>query len=1036
MKLLYKILSSMWLMLFLTLIFAISSAIATFIENDYGTTTAWSVVYGARWFEVLQLLLGLNLLLNIYKYKMYKSKNLPLFIFHAGFLVILIGAAITRYIGYEGLMHIREGQKTNQMVSLKPYLQVWVKKDNKKYYFEKQQLISKISSNYFKYDMNIDNKKAIIEFKDFIPNVKKVLVEDKTSPAKIKMMIAGNNAPEVIILDSNKSIQKEGIVISLNKKEDNNSIVIKSDGDKFFIKSPFDYQSVSMATREFKNFKKGIFNPFELKHMYNFGTIKLTPIKIYAHAKEKLISQKIKGGKNIQSRYQSALIVNIKYDGKDKDIKLFGYGDSRVSKVVNFTLGDANFSISWGAKIIKLPFYVKLKHFELKRYPGSNSPASYASYVTVYDKDRVFDYKIYMNHVLDYKGYRLFQSSYDMDEKGTVLSVNHDPGKIPTYIGYIMLAIGFILNFFNPKSRFRKLVRMVQKDSIIKSFVIFATLFSLQTLKANPLDEARLYDKAHCELFGDLLVQKHDGRIVPLDSFARDLLLKISKKDNMYGLDVNQILLGMITSPKVWQQISIIRVKHKKIKKILGLSNDKKYASYNDFFDFTDKNSDNIYKLSKYVEEATRKRPIKRNQFDRDVIKVDERLNISYLIYTGDILRIIPKINDPHQKWFSVKDAISKFPPKEASRVRTLFLYYFSQIDEAKKSKDWKSANEAVKLIKKYQEKIGKDIIPPKSQIEAEKFFTKIHLFDRLALVYFIGGFILLISIFVKLLKPTANTKVAFSIGQYIIIFGFLAHTLGLAIRWYIGGHAPWSNAYEAMVYIAWSMALAGIVFRRLSLLAPALTALIASATLFTTFLAEMDPQITNLVPVLNSYWLNIHVAVLTASYGFLGLSMILGFFTMILFMLKDKNPAIKNSIIESTRINEMTAILGLVLLTLGNFLGGVWANESWGRYWSWDPKETWAWISILVYVILTHIRLIPWFHKNYYYKFSALSLISYASIVMTFVGVNYYLSGMHSYAAGEPMPIPKYLYLIVAIVVGVIVLAYPKRELKPEKSA
>jgi len=361
-------------------------------------------------------------------------------------------------------------------------------------------------------------------------------------------------------------------------------------------------------------------------------------------------------------------------------------------------------------------------------------------------------------------------------------------------------------------------------------------------------------------------------------------------------------------------------------------------------------------------------------------------------------------------------------------------LYYFSQIEKAKKTKNWESANKAVKIIKTYQEKVGGKIIPSQAKIEAEKIFAKLRLFDRLAIVYFLGGLILLGAVFYKMIKSNANIKIAKFIGESIIIFAFLAHTLGMAIRWYIAGHAPWSNAYEAMLYIAWSMGLAGIVFRKYSLLAPALTSIIAGSTLFTTFLAEMDPQITNLVPVLNSYWLNIHVSVLTASYGFLALSMILGFFTLIMFMLKDKNENIKKSIIEASRINEMTAILGLALLTIGNFLGGVWANESWGRYWGWDPKETWAWISILIYVILTHIRLIPWFNKNYHYKFAALSLVSYSTIVMTFVGVNYYLSGMHSYAAGDPMPIPKYLYLIIAIIIGVIIGAYPKRELKLKK--
>ena len=1034
MKKIYNYLTSMWLMLILTAIFAFSCAEATFIENDFGTTTAWAMVYGTRWFEVLQLLLAINLLGNIFKFKMYKKDKIPLLIFHAGFLVILVGAGITRYFSYEGLLHIREGESKSNMTSLKSYIQIEALKNNKFYYHDKQVYISKVSKNYFKVGLDIDGKSATLEYLDFIPNAKKELVEDKSGLAKVKMMVvSANSTPTMIVLSKDNPKSIGDFQISLNSKNSaKNKIEIYTKDNKFYIKSSLPFTTTFMATRESDQREKNREYKFKTRAMYDFGFLKLTPVKALLHAKEKLVSQKIEGGKNMQNQIPSAIKAKLTYNGKSKDVTLMGFGGSQEGTPTTTTIDDTKFILTWGSKPLKLPFSVKLDKFELKRYPGSMSPASYASYVSVKSKDDSFKYKIFMNHVLDYKGYRLFQSSYDRDEKGTVLSVNRDLGKIPTYIGYLMLAVGFILNFLNPKSRFRKLVRLVQRDTILKSFILVALFFGLnQNLKADPLDEAKLYNSSHAELFGDTLVQKHDGRVVTMDAFSKELLLKISKKSSLHDLSSNQIILGMITAPKLWQSIPMIRVSHTKIKKILGLPKDKKYATYNDFFNFTNKNSISPYKLYKYIEQASRKRPIKRNQFDRDVIKLDERVNISYMIYTGDILKIIPKLDDPNQKWYSVKDAIVKFPPEESGRVRTLFLYYFSQIDSAKKSGDWKSANKAVKVIRSYQNKIGSAVIPSESKLQTEKFFNKIKLFDKLALVYFLGGMILLIAIFIKLLKPNANTKVAFLIGQIVIILAFLAHTTGLGIRWYIGGHAPWSNAYEAMVYIAWSMGLAGVVFARYSILAPALTSIIASATLFTTFLAEMDPQITNLVPVLNSYWLNIHVSVLTASYGFLGLSMILGFFSLILFIFKDKNEQIEKSIIEASRINEMTAILGLVLLTIGNFLGGVWANESWGRYWGWDPKETWAWISILVYVILTHIRLLPWFNKNYHYKFAALSLVSYASIVMTFVGVNYYLSGMHSYAAGDPMPIPKYLYLIVAIVVAVIALAYPKRELK-----
>lgn len=213
-----------------------------------------------------------------------------------------------------------------------------------------------------------------------------------------------------------------------------------------------------------------------------------------------------------------------------------------------------------------------------------------------------------------------------------------------------------------------------------------------------------------------------------------------------------------------------------------------------------------------------------------------------------------------------------------------------------------------------------------------------------------------------------------------------------------------------------------------------ALTSILSGVTLFVAHLSWMDPQITNLVPVLKSYWLNIHVSVITASYGFLGLCALLGFFTLILFILKKSNSTdkrnieIERNIIEATRINEMAMILGLSLLTIGNFLGGVWANESWGRYWGWDPKETWALVSILIYAAIVHFRFVP--KLSLPFAFAVASTIAFSSIIMTYFGVNFYLSGMHSYAAGDPVPVPSFVYYTIVIVALTIAFAYPKRDM------
>ena len=268
----------------------------------------------------------------------------------------------------------------------------------------------------------------------------------------------------------------------------------------------------------------------------------------------------------------------------------------------------------------------------------------------------------------------------------------------------------------------------------------------------------------------------------------------------------------------------------------------------------------------------------------------------------------------------------------------------------------------------------------------------------------------------------------------YLLLIGFLAHTVGLIMRWYISSHAPWSDTYESLIYIGWSTLLAGLVVFRKSLLSLCASSILGGVIMLVAHLSFISPQITTLVPVLKSYWLSIHVSVITASYGFLGLGALLGFMVLTLMIFRnDKNKErLDIQIRQLVAVNEISLIIGLSMLTIGNFIGGVWANESWGRYWGWDPKETWSFISIVVYAIVLHLRFIP--KLNSVYVFSVASVISFASIIMTYFGVNFYLSGLHSYASGDKVPVPSIVYYIGVVVVIVSIFAYRGRSVKVVK--
>ena len=1026
---------SMKIAIVLLVLFGVFSGIATFIENDFGVETSWALIYTSWWFEALQAGLGLLLVYNIWHYKIYTRDKLPSFLFHLSFIFILLGSAITRYYGFEGSLHIREGLSENRVISSDSFIQVSALKEGKPYGYAHQQLISLLGGNGFNFSFDVGGEKAVVTFKKFIPNATKKVVDDANGVPMISMMLSGYGESVGVVLKEGESYETSEYVFNFNTQKSvhgKQEVLFTLENGSFFVTSAATIGWFKMAENKRGEFVSNAKESFVTGQLYSIGNVNFAPRYIGLKGKEKIVED---SNPMLKQQGISALMTDVSFKGETKEVALLGRGKGTKGQVSEEMIGGTPFRLEWGSKVFTLPFDVKLNAFLLERYAGSMSPMSYSSEVEVVDKEKGvhMPYRIFMNHVLDYRGFRFFQSSYDKDEKGTILSVNNDPGKWPTYIGYILLSLGLFFNLLNPKSRFRKLAMMVQKDMNKVKSILLAAMLGFSLIQGSPLHAytaedylnfLKQYDVKHANLFGTILVQSVDGRIKPIDTISTEVLNKVHGSDTFQGMNANQVILSMMTSPEQWQVQPLIKVFHPELKKIIGIPETQKYAAFSDFFE---KDGEHAFKLTKHSEEANRKKPAERNQFDKDVLKVDERVNICYMVFTGEVFKMIPKQNDLTKRWFAPQEAVMGFSKLEGDEVRGLLGGYFDAIGEGLEKGIWNNANKAIEKIKAYQEQYGSEIIPSHSRIKAEIFFNHAKIFQRLSPFYLLSGLVLLMFIFARMVKPKTPITLITKAVLGINIIAFAVHTLGLALRWYISTHAPWSDGYESMIYIAWAIALAGIFFARQSIVALALTSILAGVTLFVAHLSWMDPQITNLVPVLKSYWLNIHVSVITASYGFLGLCALLGFFTLILFALrKPSNKDIDRNIIEATRINEMAMILGLSLLTVGNFLGGVWANESWGRYWGWDPKETWALVSILFYAAVVHFRFVP--KLNTPYAFAVASTVSFASIIMTYFGVNFYLSGMHSYAAGDPVPVPSFVYYTLAVVALSIALAFPKR--------
>ncbi|PLY16599.1 MAG: cytochrome C biogenesis protein [Sulfurimonas sp.] len=1040
MKQLISVLGSMKSMAIMMIIFAAAIGYATFIENDYGTITAKAEIYNARWFEILIALLTINLIINIFKYKMFSVKKIPIFIFHLSFIIIVLGAAITRFIGFEGTMHIREGETANTMLSADTYFSVTAKSGDKTATSEKTLYLSKKSTNSLSSSLQVDAKDVDVKLVEYIPDVVDKLIEAKEGGFEIiDMMVTENENSTPLKLRRGEYYQNENIVIDFDSKKSFSKHVISifSENGKLFMKHDMPLMFLKMDDNSQGEMDPSDKNSLEYRTIFGVNGSSFAVRKFYNHAITKLVSNPNASPMEPQ---QDALVFNVKVGETSKNITIFGQA-GRKAKEYYTVIDGVKVSISYGSKRLEIPFEVKLLDFQLDRYPGSMSPASYASEVELIDKEQNIHmpYRIYMNNILEHRGYRFFQSSYDRDEKGTILSVNNDPGTLPSYIGYFLLGLGMFWSLFSRKNRFAALSNRAKKASEQKALGILLSiglLFSVAPSYAGEIDPiiktVLSFDKEHAKRFGELTIQDSSGRMKPLDTLSNEILAKIyrgaSLKIGDQSLSANQVVLGMMTKPDAYKELKIIRTKNEEINKIIGAKADAKYASFSQFF--TDPDKLRGYKLAELVNNAIIKEPKNRNLLDKAVLEIDERINVSYSVYAGSLVKIWPKPNDLNNKWYPTIEALQTFSKNNAQKIRDIAFKYFTAIEKGVNTGNWSEANSVLEEISEYQNFYGASVMPSETKIKAEMLYNYANIFERLYTLYFVIGFMLLIASFIKILKPAINITAIEKISLLLLTLLFIAHTFGLGLRWYVAGHAPWSDGYESMIYISWATILAGIFFSKRSSMTMASTAVLTGLILFVAHLNWMNPQVTNLVPVLNSYWLSIHVAVITASYGFLGLGALLGFIVILLFVFKNKNNEkhISLSIKELNSINEMSLMIGLAFLTLGNFIGGVWANESWGRYWGWDPKETWALVTILVYAVVIHLRFIKSIYNEF--SFSVVSLLSYTSVLMTYFGVNYYLAGMHSYAKGDPVPIPDFVPVTYTILFVVIVIAFRNRKL------
>lgn len=658
-------------------------------------------------------------------------------------------------------------------------------------------------------------------------------------------------------------------------------------------------------------------------------------------------------------------------------------------------LGEKTMSfINKGGEKRTLPFSISLEDFEIIYYKGTRAPMDYVSRITVSaeNNSESLEGEISMNKIFSFMNYRFYQSGYDANGQGTVLSVSHDPYGIGiTYTGYSILLVSIILFFLNPQSTFRQLMKSYRNNSqdIKKGcsilFLLFISTFPMGS-RAMAADHPlpKTLPRETADRFGDLYILYND-RICPLQTFARDFTIKLYGKPTYHGLTSEQVLTGWLFYYDSWKNEPVIRIKSNEARRLLDIKG--QYASVKDFAGST-----NEYKL----EDAMRQIHLGRQITDRKGIEeANEKFNIISMVCTGALMKIFPYRDAKGNtlQWYAQSD---RLPHEMGNEQWTFTRKAMNYVHEQIVMKRFDEVNRLLNKIKQYQQKECGEALPSASKFKAEKLYNQFDYSKPIAILCLcIGLFAFIYYCRCTVTEKNICCSLAF-IFNLLLCSIFIYLSMTIVLRGYVSNHLPLSNGFETMQFMAWCTVLLTFFLQRKFTLSVPFGFLLCGLTLLVSMFGEQNPRITQLMPVLQSPLLSIHVVAIMTAYSLLAFIMLNGITAVVLHYSTEN---CETAIDFLQRISRLILYPAVFLLTIGIFIGAVWANVSWGRYWGWDPKEVWALITMLVYALALHPASLKWF--RYPMFFHVFGIVAFLTVLITYFGVNFLLGGMHSYANG-----------------------------------
>jgi cytochrome c-type biogenesis protein CcsB len=1005
----------------LTTLIIIALASATFIEYYHSTAVAKALIYESILFEIAVFYYAIILIINLFKKDFFQKKKWSTILFHFSILFILLGAGITRYFAQEGTVRIRENKTINSILSRDNYVEIEINDGSNIHNITTKTNITKFSKKNLTENLTIANGNIKIQSIDYIPNAQAQFIQAQDGVPAIFLLFDPSNQAFEIPLMQGDYLKTNQISISCNKAIPAD-INIRFHNQEIYFRATHDVEIRAKNADTTTYYPPGDSVPLSYDYLYIIKGIDFVMSNYMPSIELNYITTD-------DPMYQNYNIVQfqIDYNNETEHFYLPQQNNTKGEKL-SMEIAGAKIDFSYGAKEIPLPFTLTLNDFILETYSGSQSPSAFISKIKLQDKENNYtsNEEISMNNVLQYQGYRFYQSSYDKDLKGTILSVNYDPWGIRiTYIGYFLLFIGIVLSLLNPHSIFQKRIKSLRKKTFI---LLLFTIFTTTTLSAqNQGSATEPVNKEVATEFGKILVQDHQGRIKPINTFSLELIRKISAQTSYLENNADQFHLGMLMQPEAWQHEAIFHVKNPEIKEYLEMQ-----GEHISFYDFFLSGNPDLYKLKPLLDEAYSKPVDQRNKMNKEVIDLDERVNIFLMIQSGLYLRVFPHPTYDTLPWLTPIDNPQNMKPIDSLFLREVFPIAIQSLYKGETT----TAKSMFEGIQEYQEKYGGDAIPTRNQIKAEIFYNTYRPFGVLAIAYALLGIFLLALVIYHRFKQDKIVQIGIHVFKYTLVLAALIHLLAFSMRWYIGGHPPFSSGYESILFVSLSIILVSMFFIRKQVIVMAIAAIMSALSLLVAHLSWMNPEITNLIPVLQSPWLTIHVAVIMIAYALFGITVLISFTNILLanFLLEQNKKRIKTFFDELSLINKIILTPAVYLLAAGCFLGAIWANEAWGRYWSWDPKETWTLITILVYSVLAHAQYIKALKNNYI--FNVFTLFAFSFILMTYFGVNYFLGGMHSYAGGEMQALPRWWWFVLSVIVLLVAYGgYKYRMFFKEKS-